>query len=226
MKYVPPSRILALIPAYNEEAHITSVVTRTISYLPVLVVDDGSFDRTVNLALQAGAQVHSLKPNQGKGAALKAGFRWALEHGYDAIVMLDGDGQHDPDEIPSFLKCYEANHSDQIIGYRDFSKMPFPRNYSNTIGRTLFSWAIGHYIIDNQSGYRLIGSKLAQIVLSSQEGGFEFEVDMVVLCVNQGLRLDWISIRTIYADEKSHISPVRHIIGYFKLIWRVRRQRK
>jgi glycosyltransferase involved in cell wall biosynthesis len=222
----PQSQILALIPAFNEESHIASVVTRALRFLPVLVVDDGSSDQTATLALQAGAQVYSLKPNQGKGAALKAGFQWALEHGFDTIIMLDGDGQHDPDEIPTFLDCYHSHHSDQIIGYRDFAKMPFPRNISNTLGRYLLSWAMGQYVIDNQSGYRLVSSDLIKNVLLSQEGGFEFEVDMVVICTAQHLRLDWIPIRTIYADEKSHISPIRHVIKYFKLIWRVSQQRK
>jgi len=92
-------KILVLIPANNEAKHISNVVTLACQHLPVLVVDDGSIDQTAQLAAQAGAEVFSQFPKQGKGKALMTGFRLALESGYDAIITLDGDGQHDPDEI-------------------------------------------------------------------------------------------------------------------------------
>src|SRR5512141_759016 len=121
------SSILALIPAYNEERHIAEVIRKTAQFLPVLVVDDGSRDDTAACAEAAGATVLRQVPNQGKGAALRAGFRWALEHGYEAVLMLDADGQHDPQEIPLFLKAFAAEPPpDLIIGARRFTEMPFP----------------------------------------------------------------------------------------------------
>ena len=88
---------------------------------------------------KAGAKVYSCKPNQGKGAALKTGIQQALEGGYDFIITLDGDGQHDPQEIPAFLEAYESGQQDLIIGKRDFRKMPTVRRISNTLGTLLFS---------------------------------------------------------------------------------------
>jgi glycosyltransferase involved in cell wall biosynthesis len=210
-------KILALIPANNEASHISNVVSRAIQHLPVLVVDDGSIDQTAALAAQAGAEVFSQFPNQGKGKALMAGFRLALDKGYDAIITLDGDAQHDPDEIPLFIDRYLSGQPDLIIGKRDFRKMPLVRRTSNTIGRYMLSWALGRSIPDNQSGYRLVSRRLAQDSLKYQESGFEFEVEMVIRCVHLGYTMAWVPIRTIYGDEKSHITPFRHVVNYFRV---------
>ncbi len=215
-------RILALIPAYNEARHVAGVIAGAKAALPVLVVDDGSSDDTAAQAEAAGATVLRQQPNQGKGAALRAGFRWAVLQGYDAIIMLDADGQHDPNEIPEFINRYNHLHTDLIIGSRSFSQMPLLRRTTNTIGRWLFSWAIGQPIPDNQSGYRLVSRRLMEATLESHESGFEFEVEMIVICVRRGYQLGWVPIRTIYADEVSHIRPGQHVVGFFRLVWHTR----
>jgi glycosyltransferase involved in cell wall biosynthesis len=214
-----PARILALIPAYNEAERVVGVVTATKPQLPVLVVDDGSSDETATLAESAGATVCRQKPNQGKGVTLRAGFRWALENGYDAVITLDADGQHDPSEIPKFLDLYAARHPDLIIGERQFTRMPFPRNLSNTFGRWLFSWALGQPVRDNQSGYRLISRRLMEACLDSREGGFEFEVEMIVIGVRHGYTLAGVPIRTIYAGQGSHIKPIPQTLHFFRVVW-------
>jgi glycosyltransferase involved in cell wall biosynthesis len=216
---------LALIPAHNEAEHISEVVQNAVTYLTVLVLDDGSEDDTAILAQQSGAIVISQKPNQGKGAALKAGFCYAIDQGYQYILTLDGDGQHDPLEIPKFLKAKVDQNADLVVGARDFSQMPLVRRFANSTGRWLLSWALGQSIRDNQSGYRLVSTRLAEITLSSQESGFEFEVEMIVNCVNKGYILAWVPIKTIYAGEKSHISYVSHATNYLNRIWRIRRER-
>ena len=220
------TQILALIPAFNEAQHIAKVVSSTRTHLPVLVVDDGSIDDTATLAEQAGAHVLRQKPNQGKGAALCAGFRYALDHGYDAVVTLDADGQHDSAEIPEFVRAYDERGADLIVGARTFGEMPLIRRIANTVGTTAFSWAIGQPIRDNQSGYRLIGRRLMQITLGSRESGFEFEVEMIVSCVLHDMRLDWIPIHTIYAGESSHIRPVQHTVHFFRVVWNARQRIK
>lgn len=216
-------RILALIPAYNEEDHVAEVVRSTRAYLPVLVVDDGSRDDTAARAEAAGAEVLRQVPNQGKGAALRAGFRRALDQGYEAVITLDADGQHDPAEIPAFLSAYAVRRPDLIIGERTFAQMPFPRNISNTIGRALFSWALGQPVRDNQSGYRLISRRLMETTLQSREQGFEFEVEMIVTCVRHGYTLAGVPIRTIYGDQGSHIKPVPQTIHFFRVVWQTRK---
>jgi glycosyltransferase involved in cell wall biosynthesis len=215
-------KMIALIPAHNEAPRITPVITAARQHLPVLVVDDGSTDDTIAMARAAGADVLAQNPNQGKGAALKAGFRRALDEGCDAVLMLDADGQHDPAEIPAFLATQAAQPHDLLIGARDFSHMPFSRRLANTLGQGLFSWALGQPIRDNQSGYRLVSRRLIEASLQSKLGGFEFEVDMIVICTQRGWALGWVPIRTIYGAEKSHISPLKHIGRFLRLVWQTR----
>lgn len=216
------SRVLALVPGYNEEAGIGRVVTGTKPFLPVLVVDDGSKDATSERAREAGAEVHRQEPNAGKGVALRTGFQLALEQGYDAVLTLDADGQHDPTEIPRFTECFQKTEADLIIGARDFSKMPFIRRMSNKFARTTFSWVVGQHIADNQSGYRLIARPLLEKLIESDEMGFEFEVEMIVTCVRDGMRLEWVPISTIYAGEESHIDPWQHTKSFLRILQKAR----
>ena len=218
------NKILALIPAYNETSRIGAVIDGTRSNIPVLVVDDGSTDDTAARAEESGFPVLRQQPNQGKGAALRAGFSWALDNGYEAVITLDADGQHDPAEIPKFIQAYEQHSADLIIGARDFSQIPLVRRLANTIGRWSFSWALGEPVRDNQSGYRLLSVRMVKAVLNSQEQGFEFEVDMIVECVQRGYRLEWVPIRTIYAGEKSHINPLEHSLNWIRIVWQTRQR--
>lgn len=215
------NNILAVIPAYNESDRISAVVTSAGRFVPVLVVDDGSTDRTAEVLAQLGTESIRLWPNQGKGAALIAGLRYAVDHGYDAVLTLDADGQHDPQEIPLFIKEFEQG-SDLVIGRRTFSKMPFPRNISNAFGTWLFSNALGQSCPDNQSGYRLHSKRMAEAGLQSDESNFEFEVEIIVRCVVNGFRLSWVPIKTIYAGEHSHIKPLRHIRNFFRIVRKTR----
>lgn len=217
-------KYMVIIPAYNEAKHIYQVVKLARRYMPVLVVDDGSTDNTASLAKAAGADVLRQTPNEGKGAALRAGFLYALEQGCEAVITLDGDGQHDPREIHKFLQNYISRPADLIIGHRNFRRMPFSRRLANTTGRWLFSWAIGLAIPDNQSGYRMLSRSFIKKLLDSTEQGFEFEVEMLVICLKEHFDLAWVEIRTIYAGESSHINPLKHTVNFVRLLL-VTRQR-
>lgn len=212
--------ILALIPGYNEAPRIAAVVMGARAHLPVVVIDDGSTDETAAIAEGAGATVLRQHPNQGKGAALRAGFRYALDAGVEAALTLDADGQHDPAEIPSFLAAWSAGDVDLVVGGRDFRRMPLVRRLSNTIGGLAFSWAVGQPIPDNQSGYRLISRRIMEAMLDSRETGFAFEVEMIVTCVRERWPIRWVPIRTIYGGEPSHIRPLAH----GREFWRAVRQ--
>jgi glycosyltransferase involved in cell wall biosynthesis len=220
---ISKANLIVLIPAYNEAARLIPVIQSASQFLPVLVVDDGSSDETAAVASAAGAQVLRQNPNQGKGAALRLGFARAMEQGYEGVLTLDADGQHDPAEIPRFLQAYQQGRADLIIGQRDFSQMPFTRRLANSLGRLSFSWAVGQPIPDNQSGYRLISKRLMEALLDSTEGGFEFEVEMIVTCLKLGYSLDWVPIQTIYAGESSHIHPVQHTRNFLRLLRETRR---
>jgi glycosyltransferase involved in cell wall biosynthesis len=236
-----PPRVLAFIPAHDEAPRIAAVVAGAAAHLPVLVVDDGSSDTTARVARDAGAEVLERRPNAGKGAALRAGFRWALEAGYDGVITLDGDGQHDPAEIPLFLAAFAPGSTrgtsaapgrpagaaiarpDLVVGRRDFSRMPPARRLANTLGGRTFSWAVGTHVPDNQSGYRLIGRRLMEASLDSAERGFEFEVEMLAACIARGWPVAWVPIRTIYAGGPSHIRPAAHVRHFFRAVAAARR---
>jgi glycosyltransferase involved in cell wall biosynthesis len=215
--------IVALIPAYQEATRLGPVVEATLRHLPVVVVDDGSTDDTAAVAEAAGATVLRQVPNQGKGAALRMGFRHALEAGCQAVVTLDADGQHDPAEIPAFLAAWEASGAPLVVGCRTFGEMPLVRRIANELGTRTFSWAVGRHIADNQSGYRLIAAPLMRRLLDSRETGFEFEVEMITTAIRAGMAIDWVPIRTIYAGESSHIRPVHHVSNFLRVAREARR---
>jgi glycosyltransferase involved in cell wall biosynthesis len=222
IRAIDGEKVLCIVPAYNEANSIGGVLQGVMQHLPALVVDDGSTDGTAQEAAQRGAEVYQQSPNQGKGVALRAGFNIALEEGYQAVVTLDADGQHDPGEIPSFLNAYRVSKADLIIGQRDFSQIPIVRRIANTSGMLAFSWALGQEIKDNQSGYRLISRRMMQALMESQEPGFEFEVEMIVTCVQRGFQLEWVPIRTIYRGETSHINPFKHIYEFTRMVLQTR----
>jgi glycosyltransferase involved in cell wall biosynthesis len=192
------------------------------------VVDDGSTDDTADAAEAAGARVIRQSPNQGKGAALRAGFAAALASGVEAVVTLDGDGQHDPAEIPSFLGLYARRTiarvpTELIVGRRSFSRMPPVRRLANWLGTLTLSAALGRWIHDNQSGYRLIGRRLMAAMSDSEEHGFAFEVEMIAVCLREGWTVGWVPIRTIYGEESSHIQPRDHVREFLAVTGRARR---
>lgn len=217
---------LALIPAWNEGEYIGAVLEATMAHLPVLVVDDGSQDDTVAIAQAAGVTVVRHSQNQGKGVALMTGFEWALEHGYDAVVTLDADGQHDPADIPKFLEVYANGGRDLIIGRRDFSKMPFPRGYTNPFGSWLLSLALKQHLFDNQSGFRLHDRRLLE-ALDLTTTGFELEVEVIIQAVCRRMYIDWVEIRTIYdTGKKSYFHPLKDSARFLQMVWHAWRQRR
>jgi glycosyltransferase involved in cell wall biosynthesis len=215
--------VLALIPAYEEGPRVADVVLGATAYLPVLVVDDGSTDDTGERAEAAGATVLLQRPNQGKGAALRAGFQWAVARDVAAVVTLDADGQHDPTEIPTFLDAFERTEADLIIGRRDFARMPPARRLANRVGGLAMSWAAGRDIPDNQSGFRLLSRRLMEAIATSDEAGFEYEIEMITTCLRAGFKLEWVPIRTIYQGEPSHIRPWRHFTSFIRMVRTTRR---
>ena len=213
-----------ILPAKNEAANLPPLLARLAVLWPtaeILVVDDGSTDATARIAREQGARVVSHPYGMGNGAAIKTGTRHAAG---EVLVFMDADGQHDPAEIPAFLARYQTTHADLIIGARAFGHMPAVRRIANTVGRWSFSWALGQPVQDNQSGYRLLSRRMVEAILDSQEQGFEFEVEMIVTCVQLGYVLDWVPIRTIYGDQGSHIDPLHHAAQFSRVVFQTRRR--
>ena len=190
--------IIALIPAYNCEASIASVVERTLQQgLHVLVVDDGSSDGTAAAAGGAGAEVLRHPHNRGKGHALWTGFRRALELGASHIVTLDGDAQHDPAELELMLR--HVPDGDLIIGRRrlDPRQMPASRLFGNLVSSFWISLFCLRLLPDTQSGYRVYSRRLLRCI--PQNGGrFETETEILVRACRLGKNVRWVPVATIY----------------------------
>ncbi|NLE44697.1 MAG: glycosyltransferase family 2 protein [Chloroflexi bacterium] len=217
--------IIAVVPAWNEGVRIKPVLEGILTHLLVLVVDDGSHDDTVAVAESVGAAVVRHSQNRGKGAALVTGFQWALAHGYEAALTLDADGQHDPNEIPKFVAAYENGVGDLIIGRRSFRKMPFPRPVTTPVGTWLLSMALKQPIYDNQSGYRLYTRRCMESIKPTTTG-FEFEVEVIVQAVCNGIPIGWVDIQTIYnIDKVSYFHPVHDTVRFLRMVWRARQER-
>jgi glycosyltransferase involved in cell wall biosynthesis len=216
--------VVAVIPAYDCAASIGRVVTVLRRHLEaVLVVDDGSADGTGEAAAAAGARVHRLGENQGKGAALLAGIRLALEGGPAAILLLDGDGQHDPSDAPAFLEAWDSGAGDLIVGNRMSrpDAIPAARYWTNRIGSRVLSWMTGWEVEDSQSGYRLLGADLLRrLPLASR--GYSVESEMLIKAAHRGARLAQVPIRTIYEGNPSHYRPVLDTvrISLWSIYWK------
>ena len=159
------SRVLVLIPAYNEAATVGNVIARVLQQgLAVLVVDDGSSDDTAQVSLRAGADCVQLPFNLGVGGALRCGFRWAIRMGYDCVVQCDADGQHSPEEIVRLIEFAEENDLHLTIGSRFLGDSPFKSSRLRRIPMKLMamlaSRATGVAITDTSSGFRAIRQPL------------------------------------------------------------------
>lgn len=195
--------ILALIPAYNEERFIASVVLETKKYAThVIVVDDGSSDRTAELALAAGAQVVGQPKNMGKAQALNAGFRAARLLNPDVVVCLDGDAQHDPVDIPQVIRPILEGQADVVIGSRFLgrkSKIPGWRIVGQHTLTLVTNLASGIKTTDSQSGFRAF-SPLALKALRFHTAGLSVESEMQFTIQQAGLRVAEVPISVSYMD--------------------------
>ena len=208
-------KICALIPAYNESARIASVVRGTRPYAEVVaVVDDGSADGTGAIAEAAGAVCLRHRRNEGKGAAVRTGIRYVLEHNFSHVLFLDGDGQHSPEDIPGLIQAARRTGADIVIGAREFdrARMPVERYYSNRMGSKVASWLAGQEILDSQSGFRLIRvDPLRRLQLTSRR--YEIEMEILIKMGRAGCRIAHAPVRTIYHDGRpTKMKPVRDTV--------------
>jgi len=222
------NRICVIIPAYFEEKRVGEVIKGVHQHCPdVLVVDDGSTDRTSEVARAAGAAVIRLEVNQGKGAALNAGFSYARANHFDAVVTMDADGQHDPADLPAFLDAYQREKIPVLIGNRmaQCGGMPLVRRMTNRFMSWLLSREMGQRVPDSQSGYRLYQcAVLPSVPVDAPRYAAESEILLDLAW--RGVRMGAVPIRVIYRDEKSKIRPVRDSIRFFSMLHRWRRKKR
>jgi glycosyltransferase involved in cell wall biosynthesis len=219
------SKIAAVIPAYNEEKHIGDVVRRTRQKLDnVVVVDDGSHDKTAERAREAGADVIVHEQNRGKGETIKTGLRHWLDRQFDFMIILDADGQHRPEEIDRFMAAaLSPDEPKLILGNRmkDISSMPLVRRIVNRWMSERISALCGQKIPDTQCGFRLLHRQLIPELFGGT-ARFDYETEMLIVASRKGFRVDSVPISTVYSDEVSSIHPVRDTLRFFKLMRRYR----
>jgi glycosyltransferase involved in cell wall biosynthesis len=215
--------VAAVIPAYFEEKHIAGVAARTLRQLDhVLVIDDGSTDATAEAARNAGAEVIVHPQNRGKGESIKTGLRHRLERGFRYVVILDGDGQHRPEEIERFLAAASTG-AELLVGTRmnDVREMPMVRRSVNRYMSNKISRLCGQPIPDTQCGFRMVHRSLIPDLLGGADR-FDYETEMLILASRKGCRIESVPITTVYSDEVSSIHPVRDTIRFFQLMQRYR----
>ena len=214
---------MAVIPAWQAEATVGAVVEgvkRAVPEITVLVVDDGSTDRTSDAARGAGADVIRHEVNRGKGAALQTGFDEATRRGAERILTLDADGQHDPAYAGPLLRALDG--SDVVIGSRDRDRtgMPWIRRATNTVMTSIVSSLAGTKIEDTQSGYRAVSARVLARV-RPQSSRFEYESEFLIEAGRKGFTIGSVPIPTLYNAPGSHIDPVRDTVRFLKLLCRL-----
>jgi len=213
----PPDRILVLIPAYNAAAHVGDVIAGVKeSGLPILVVDDGSRDKSADVAAQAGVKVLRHQANRGKGAALQTGFAFAARHGYDAVLTIDADGQHDPGELPALIAAWQAQPQSLVLGVRSFDPKLMPRR--SRIGNHISTFFISRFShrrhSDTQTGFRIYPRRLFTLPLSTRR--FDTETELLLWAAKLEVPLVEVQIQTIYHHEAASPAAGRAPASHFR----------
>jgi len=219
-------RYNVLIPAYNAEKTISELLSQ-ISVLTqppdnIIVVDDGSLDKTTQICEKHNVRLIRNVENRGKGYVLKIGFKAFLEDATtEYLLCLDADLQHPVSSVPDFLRVAEEKNSKFVLGVRKdrLKSMPGHRVMSNLLTSHIISWFSGQKIMDSQCGFRLIHRDvLTKIKLT--ENGYQLESEMLLESAKEGFLIDWVSIPTIYNDEKSYIGNFSDTFRFTRLIFK------
>jgi len=212
-----------LIPTYNEAETIEKLIIRVKEEdLDIVVVDDGSSDDTGRIAGRVGAVLIRHAENMGKGASLRTGFKHVLKNDYDAVIVMDGDGQHSPRDIRRFIDYARSTDADLIIGNRmgDTKSMPFIRQATNRWMSGFLSRLCGQCIPDTQCGFRLIKNRVLKSV-NLTTSKYETESEILIRAGSEGFRIDSIPVRSIYNNEISSIHPIIDTYRFARFIVRI-----
>ncbi len=208
-----------VIPAYNEHNHIQQVIKRTKKYAKnIVVVDDASRDKTKRVAEDENVVVLHHIVNLGKGAALKTGVDYAFREGAEKVVVLDGDLQHSPEEIPHFLKALETH--DIVFGYRKVNKkhMPLVFKVGNWTIEHITRWLFNIKVLDTQCGFRAF-TKDAYKKIRWESNDYSVESEMIALTGKNHLRYTQIPIETIYHNRHKGTTVFDGIKIVKNMIW-------
>ena len=212
--------ICAVVPFYNEKETINIVLQETIKYVQfVFAVNDGSDDGFIPDASQKSKiKFINLDRNYGKGKALSVGFSEAVSAGYNYVITLDADLQHEPKFIPKLIEVLQS--FDIVIGNRlkNLRGMPIQRRLSNKLTSFFLTVRTGQEILDSQCGFRAYKSEVLNAV-KMRFTGFEAESEILIKASKQGFKIGFVDITTIYGHEKSKMRPIQAIVGFLRVIF-------
>ncbi len=208
----------AVIPCRNEQRSIGPLVEAVRQQISsVFVVNDSSTDETVANATAAGATVIETSEGHGKGAALQTGWAYARRRGYAWALTMDGDGQHAPEDIPTFLQCAETDAVALVCGNRmaQAHRMPLVRRWVNVWMSRRISDLTGQDLPDSQCGFRLMDlQQWARLSIGSHY--FEIESEVLFLFAKAGLPIRFVPIATLYKEEQSKIHPWKDAVRWLR----------
>ncbi len=213
-------KICAIIPSFNVAKTIGDIVSGVKQMgIDAVVVDDGSSDGTAEIARKSQAIVLRNNVNKGKGASLRLGFDFAISNGYEAVITMDGDGQHSLRDLPKFTLALEDNKADVIIGSRMFNprSMPFIRWLTNKVMSLVISFISRQEVSDSQSGFRLIKARCLK-ALKFKSNRFEIESEIILEAANNGFKVASIPVSSIYINSESRINPLLDTFRFIKFI--------
>ncbi|MFC1906272.1 glycosyltransferase family 2 protein [Chloroflexota bacterium] len=218
-------KVIAVIPCYNTESHIAEVVTKCLPHVDqVIVVDDESTDDTAEIARKTGALVVNHEVRAGAGAATRTGFETALKSKADVLVTIDGDGQHDPDDIPLLIAPILKGEADLIIGSRFLNKksnIPLYRKFGIQVINFLYNVGSRLKVSDSQSCFRAYSKNSVQS-LNITEKGFSFSVQLLIQARRRGLVIAEVPISCTYDHDSHSLNPIIHGLGVALAIVRLR----
>jgi glycosyltransferase involved in cell wall biosynthesis len=209
-----------LIPSYNEAKTIGAITKELKSRgLAVYVVDDGSTDGTADIAASQGAVMIAHDKNRGKGASLIEGFAYILKEDFDAILVMDGDGQHATADVDNFFRKMAETGADIVIGNRmlDTGSMPVIRKITNRIMSRVISRMCGQVIPDTQCGFKLIKRRVLESI-KFEFSNFEIESEILLKAARKGFKIESVPVKTVYRDETSKIKPIFDTIRFISFL--------
>jgi len=213
-------KVAVLIPAYREPDTVAEVVMEARRYLPdVIVVDDASGDQTAACAEKAGAFVLRREENGGKGAALISGFEYVLQRDFDAVIALDADGFHDPNQIPKFLDTYHRTHIPVLIGSRmaEPKHVPVVRRWSIRVMSYWLNRLMGVYVPDPPCGFRFYRCDVLPFLLENGSA-LPAEFETLLHIASRRIRVGSVRITKKPHRHKSWISPFRDIVRFIRVL--------
>lgn len=223
-------RVIVAIPAYNEEVAIGSLVLRTVKYVDeVVVIDDGSTDHTCEVARLAGARVIAHAENEGKGAGIRDAFTYARDSGAGVLVLMDGDGQHDPDRIPMLVRPILDRKADLVNGSRFLAgsrnSVPGYRRVGQGVLDVVTNAGTRRKITDTQNGFRAFSKKTFGC-FSFTQNGMAIESEMLIEAADAKLRITEVPINVRYDIPGSTYSPITHGLGVLSKVLGLVSQRR